>query len=216
MIDETLYQYDGSKSGAFPGWYYTAPTTNQFWQFTPSGAGGDWQQISTTPSSGFLELTEVSQAYTASANGIGFALGGVLSDASYQGYDDQYYSTWRRVPGMVMYNSSSSEWYNASSSDFSYHGLAHDGSAVYVPNFGPEGLLFGKFGYRRLHIGLSSLLIVDYDSARWYDSSDTNGFRDSHFLRRSLYVRAYIKDVANSTSNGKPSRIGKVAVCRWS
>lgn len=59
-----------------------------------------------------------------------------------------YYSgdvnAWRRIPGIVIFNETSKEWFNASTRDFTYNGLAIQGAAPFVPNFGPEGLLFGE------------------------------------------------------------------------
>lgn len=144
LLDNNIYQYDGGRSEAFPGdWWVGAPETNQFWEFHPSGDSGRWTQKSVITPPTRPPLVEVDQAYYASGNDLGFAIGGVEDVASYYEYSSTNADAWRRVPGVVMYNSTSQEWYNASTKAFTDNGLAIQGAAHFVPNFGPEGILFG-------------------------------------------------------------------------
>ena len=138
----TVYAYDGGISGAPVGWYLNSPPANSLWQITPSGGTGRWKQSYVSPSTNFTNLVRVTSAIYASGNGLGFALGGLQSDATgYNLFENAYYDN-NFVPGMVIYNTSSQEWYNVSSNDYSYSGFALNGAAQFVPSFGPNGLLF--------------------------------------------------------------------------
>ncbi|KAK5165294.1 uncharacterized protein LTR77_009392 [Saxophila tyrrhenica] len=46
------------------------------------------------------------------------------------------------VPGMVMFDTFSQNWYNLSTDAISYFGTAVNGATHFVPSFGPKGLLF--------------------------------------------------------------------------
>ena len=141
----TFYSFDGSIPAVFEDWSDLAPKSTQFWYFTPNGGSGDWMPASIISSSIFSSLIQVSAGYYASGNGLGFALGGIASDGSSYPFG-LLTDTWQRLPGIVMYNESSQEWSNATSRGFTYNGFADNGAAHFVPNFGPEGLLFAFGG----------------------------------------------------------------------
>ena len=92
----------------------------------------------------------MTRAIYAYGSGLGFALGGlhsIYTDGS-DGFADIYTAT--AVPGMVVYNASSEEWHDVSTtgqSGYSSLGFAMNGAAQFVPSFGPNGLVFVFGGY---------------------------------------------------------------------
>ena len=138
---ETAYAYNGGLSAALLNWYEASPPVNSLWQIKPSGGSGHWSQSYVSPSSNFTNVVRVTSAIQASGNNLGFALGGLQSDAT--GYNlFEYVGDNNFVPGMIMYNMSSQEWFNVSSKAYSYSQYATSGAAQFVPSFGPNGLLF--------------------------------------------------------------------------
>lgn len=71
---------------------------------------------------------------------MGFALGGV------QNLGTGAPASERHTPGMVIYNFTSMEWLNVSTTGYSFNGLARNGVGQFVPTFGPAGLLFALAG----------------------------------------------------------------------
>jgi hypothetical protein len=146
-----------------PAWLDATPPPNALWAFQPSGNSGEWSQISIDASSNFSSLSRITAGSYAYGNGLGFALGGTESYATYHyDYDDVH--DFSLVPGklslpgapcpqitadsqlgLVINNFTSREWFNLSSSSYSYYGLANNGMAHFVPSFGPNGL-FMTFG----------------------------------------------------------------------
>lgn len=140
---KSFYMYDGNVGGSFPDRVDVAPATKQLWRFTPSGKSGLWAQASAATSSPeFSRLVQAFGASYASANGIGSALGGIINDLTSSNYDAEDYI--QRIPGIVVYNDTSREWHNTSSTGFSDSGFAEDGTAHLVPIFGPEGLFLSE------------------------------------------------------------------------
>lgn len=72
--------------------------------------------------------------------GLGFAIGGQEDEGTNQVYGVNGATV--NAPNMVVYNTSSQEWYNVSTRAISYYGTAQYGMAQFVPSFGPVGLLF--------------------------------------------------------------------------
>lgn len=141
--DSSFYAYDGGLSYAIA---LGDPPPNQLWQFKPAGSSGAWSQIGQSASSNFTSLSRVQSQIYASGGGLGFALGGLQNPATGnpQGTVD--------TPGMVIYNFTSREWFNVSTTGYSYNGIAMDGAGIFVPSFGPAGLFFVLAGL----IGASS------------------------------------------------------------
>ena len=131
--NSSFYAYDGGLSYAIP---LGDPPPNQLWQFKPSGSSGAWSQVEQPASSNFTTLSRVQSAISASGGGLGFALGGLRNGAT--GYPKGTLDT----PGMVIYNFTSRDWFNVSTTGYSYNGIAMDGAGIFVPSFGPAGLLF--------------------------------------------------------------------------
>ena len=125
----SFYAYGGVNGG--PGGEIAIPP-NELWEFMPSGGSGSWSQVQlTAQSENFTSLMRTIFAVDTSGNGIGFSLGGLLAESSDYG----------KVPveGMVVYNSSSQIWYNASA-PIDSSGTLVRGAAHFIPPFGPEGL----------------------------------------------------------------------------
>ena len=72
---------------------------------------------------------------------MGFALGGYETTATNNALEGPT-SAQFPLPGMVMYNMTSQDWYNISASGYSNDGVAMRGAAQFVPSFGPAGLMF--------------------------------------------------------------------------
>lgn len=141
--DSSFYAYDGGLSYAIA---LGSPPPNQLWQFQPSGSSGAWSQVEQPASSNFTSLRRVQAEIYASGGGLGFALGGLQNPATgnAQGTVD--------TPGMVIYNFTSMQWFNVSTTGYSFNGIAMDGAGLFVPTFGQAGLLFVLAGL----IGASS------------------------------------------------------------
>ena len=137
---------------------------NQLWQFAPSGNSGNWSQISPPASSNFTTLVRGVRAIYASGGGLGFALGGHQSKGTSTGL-----TGFVPIPGMVMYNTTSQEWYNVSASGYSNSGVTLDGAAHFVPSFGPAGLLFVFGGTVSEDVlpGTDSVSMFDPISQQW-------------------------------------------------
>ena len=139
---KTFYAYNG-------GYSYSvqiseeAPLSNQLWQFTPSGSYGSWELFAPDPTANFSLLARAQAGLYASGSGLGFALGG----SENAGTEYAWNAGGMNIPGMIMYNSSTLQWLNISSTGYSYDGSATNGAAQFVPDFGPEGLLFVFGGY---------------------------------------------------------------------
>ena len=130
--NNSFYAYGGSNGG--PGAKYAIPP-NALWQFLPDGNAGTWSEVSTAQSNNFTSLSRTLDSGFTSGNGLGFALGGILSETS-AAYDDHGNIP---IPGMVVYNISLQVWNNVSASGYG-SGTFYEGAAHFVPSFGPEGL----------------------------------------------------------------------------
>lgn len=136
--DDTFYSY----GGGFSYWENDPDTPpNQLWQFHPNGNSGSWSQI-TFQTSSFLRLKRTYYCIYASTEGLGFALGGIIDSSTNSELEPGPQPG--NVPGVVVFNSTSQEWYNVSTSGtrgYSLDGMADKGAAHFVPSFGPIGLL---------------------------------------------------------------------------
>ena len=140
---EAFYSYNGGNLGTTSYKVQGDPPPNSFWRFTPSGASGSWSEVVADTSPNFSTLTRSVDGYYASGGGLGFALGGYVGAATEAGLPRDFDGY--EIPGMVIYNTTSSQWYNVTSpgsNDVAAYGAAH-----YVPIFGPAGILmtFGGF-----------------------------------------------------------------------
>lgn len=76
------------------------------------------------------------------------------------------------VPGLVVYNESSQQWWNISTGGedgYTYMGTAREGAAHFVPTFGPEGLLFvfGGFANEDTLMPFDEAYMFEPVSQRW-------------------------------------------------
>ena len=103
---------------------------------------------------------------TAYGNGLCFSLGGRIGVSESTAISDDGYST----PGMVVFNSSTQQWYNVSADGVSSGGTALNGAAHFVPAFGPEGLLLvlgGTPSAPPTYFPFDDIPIYDPQSRQW-------------------------------------------------
>lgn len=147
--NQTIYQYGGGVSAAPVDWWEGLATPqNSLYQFDPNS--DSWSASYVSPSTIFTSFARVTSSITAYGNGLGFALGGLQSYATNSAIfpDDELWLQ-TLVPGMIIYDIKSQEWYNVSTTDYSSSGFTLAGAAQFVPSFGPNGLLFvfgGQYG----------------------------------------------------------------------
>ncbi|KAL6721484.1 hypothetical protein ACLMJK_000588 [Lecanora helva] len=178
-----LYAYGGGISHFYPQSstlaypFNNTPPINQILKLVPSGDSGTWSQLDSPSTSNFSTLVRSRAAITASGGELGFALGGVMSASTTSSIP----SSWVPVPGLVMYNMTSQEWYNISDIDYAYVGGAADGAAHFVPSFGYNGLLFifgGTVANGTTLPSTDSLWIFDPSTQRW-SSQEVSGTKPS-------------------------------------
>ena len=170
--EESFYSYNGGKSYSLQVVDQPPLIGNQLWQFTPSGSSGSWKQAAAPSSSNFSELSRGINGIYTSGDGVGFALGGGENAATGAPVGGDFIQS----PGMVMFNSTSLQWYNVSASGYSQGGIANNGAAQFVPSYGPAGLLliFGGTVANSFLPGFDSVSIFDPSSQQW-GSQRTSG-----------------------------------------
>ena len=173
----SFYAFDGGISYSIPLSEQPPPPPNELWQFTPSGNSGSWSLVGPPASSNFTTLIRGYKGLYTSDAGFGFALGGLESAATNSAVE---FGPKFPIPGMVMYNITSEEWYNVSASGYSYDGVAFEGAAQFVPSFGPAGLLFVFGGSVANNIlpGTDTVSIFDPVSQEW-SSQEVTGAKPS-------------------------------------
>ena len=113
-------------------------TANELWQFLPDGNSGSWSLVLPPASSNFSELDRVVNGLSGCGDGLGFSLGGnQIQGTELSLPNDSIYPS-----GLVIYNTSSGEWFKVSSTGYSWTGSASNGAAQFVPSFGSKGILF--------------------------------------------------------------------------
>ena len=136
-LNQTLYAYDGGLSYSRQVQDQPSQPANESWRFPPNGAGGSWDLVGPRASSNLTDLVRTySGVYASSDEGVGFAFGGVQNSATF----NQGNGGSENISGLVMFNSSTQDWLNISSSDYS--DVATQGAAYFLSSFGPSGLLF--------------------------------------------------------------------------
>ena len=171
----SFYAYDGGLSFAIQ--IPEAPPT-AFWQFKPSGNSGTWSQIAPAASSNFSTFVRTYAGIYTSGGGLGFALGGVENGATTNALQGK--TELVSMPGMIIYNFTSQEWYNVSASGYSASGVATQGAAHFVPSFGPAGLLFvlGGTVANEILAGFESVSMFEPLSQQW-SSQEVSGTKPS-------------------------------------
>lgn len=124
-------------------------TDNELWKFTPDGnGGGSWSTEAPANSELFDGLHQSEFGSFTNTNDTGFYIGGLAS-----GWTEYHRARNQVLPGMVAFNMKTKTWHNGTTS-FSPFDTLIAGSAHYVPNFGPNGLVM-VLG------GISSSLVGD-------------------------------------------------------
>ena len=167
--NSTFYAYDGGLSRSLPAQELPPSPLNSLWQFTPSGKSGRWSSFPVAPGSLFSTLVRTTTSICTSGNGLGFALGGIVNDNTDESLSATGVWTQYNVPGMVMYNTDSQKWYNASTRGYSYDGSAYGGAAQFVPTFGPAGLVFVFAGMtaNNQYVPFTDAYMYDPSSQQW-------------------------------------------------
>jgi hypothetical protein len=144
---------------------------NDLWRFDADGdGGGSWTDIPVPDS-----LVRPIDAFFASANGVGYILGGYVSAYSVPALANG--SNPEAIPGLTSYDMSSNVWANESTSLVSPNGLGTAGQLIYVSMFGKLGVLVslgGSYfpepssddGSRTLPF--SEIAIYDIESGNWF------------------------------------------------
>ena len=128
-LNRSFYAYGGVVSNTVSD--TSAPPNSPLWQFTPSGGSGNWSIVPITQqSSNFSLLDRTWDGAYASGNGLGFSLGGI----------EVVPTTGPPVPNMIVYNSSTQVWRNTTLFDDGVDTYVQ-GAALFIPSFGPQGLL---------------------------------------------------------------------------
>ena len=150
----TVYSYGGTTGG--PGGDVPVPE-NALWRFIPRGSHGSWSTVQLDPSAqNFTSLSRTMAGGCASGEGLGFSLGGVNSDNHSQ-----------LSPGMVVYNTTSNQWYNVSAFGLD-SGTYYLGATHFAQPFGPEGLLIVMAGAAPRE-GFGDKVLLDTDSVMIYE-----------------------------------------------
>lgn len=138
VSNKTFFAYNGGVSTTLiPP---PPPVPNQLWQFIPLGPSGSWSQVDVSPQSqNFTSLVRTVGGPSASGNGLGFVLGGSESSTTTPSLPGGIAIP---VPGLVIYNTSSQIWHNVSTLAPPGDTTAYGGAALFVPSYGPDGLLF--------------------------------------------------------------------------
>ena len=171
----TFYAYDGGISGLYLGVDgFDVPPVNALWQFKPDAKSGDgeWSTVNFASTSNFSSLIRAAGGYSAYGGGLGFVLGGNENSFTQPDYHGDQFG----VPGLVMYNFTSGNWYNISATGFSQGNVYSGGSAHFVPSYGPEGLVlfFGGLLENSNQPGLQVISIFEPQSQQW-SSMNTSG-----------------------------------------
>lgn len=111
-------------------------TANELWKFAADGSGGgSWSKELPANPLLFNSLQQYEYGVSASTNTTGFSIGGVAS-----GWTKQYRASNQVITGMVAFDMNTKLWYNGTT-EWSPFNTITAGSAHWVPNYGPNGLV---------------------------------------------------------------------------
>ena len=175
----TVYAYGGEFSPLNPWVGGTTVPLESFWSFTPNSDGGAWQSLDQS-SPVFDSITRPSQGSVASGDIGGFNLGGYAGAWSSQKTNIAGFIP---VPGLQFYNFTSQEWSNNSATAYTLYGTAVWSDTVYVPTWGPTGLLVAFGGQTSLnlcafydsqtYLSMSNISLFDPSTQLWYHQKAT-------------------------------------------
>ncbi|KAI9715126.1 MAG: hypothetical protein M1812_006105 [Candelaria pacifica] len=114
------------------GWQYTISPTLDLWTFSPDGQGGAAWSLNGLASINASKLNPTfGGAFTASASSF-YSLGGVIAYGSITGF---------ALEGLTIYDFRTGKWSNVTSAGWQQSGYSVQSQAVFMPNFGQEGLV---------------------------------------------------------------------------
>jgi hypothetical protein len=144
-------------------------TENELWKFSPDGSGGGtWALEPPANPELFVGLHQAEFVAFANNNDTGFAIGGVSA-----AWTQKSQGPIQAIPGMVAFNMQTKIWQNGTT-DFSpiQVDTIAGGSAHYIPNFGPNGLIMLMGGVAHP----VDVVPVDWAIARPYDLQNLTFF----------------------------------------
>ncbi|KAH6691469.1 hypothetical protein F5X68DRAFT_229322 [Plectosphaerella plurivora] len=169
--------FTDESGGAFYAWggktsYQDETPEAELWKFTP-GSQGDGSWTSSTPNDGgiFSGLQRSSDGAYASTPNAAFHFGGVASIRS---------TTTRPfgpVPGYVKFNSTTQAWSNHTEGGWARSRLLEGGSAVYVPTFGPNGvvMIIGGREPDGNYLSMQNVTFMDPVTGDWHFQETETG-----------------------------------------
>jgi hypothetical protein len=152
----------------------------QLWRFKPDNKGGGVWGIEPS-SSDFASLVQPAGGLQTSGNGVGFYLGGHLSNFTYP-HTSPPSSWFRPVQGLTTFNMTSNVWQNVSAVGYNQFQTAHQGHAQFVPGVGANGIVV-FFGGQNSQpdvwteneplVPMSDIAIFDSTAQKWYHQTAT-------------------------------------------
>lgn len=159
-------------SGRHPPEGDEASSDQGLWSFRPTGDGteGTWTNLNDTADAYFTTSLRPFIGSVASGNGTGFYLGG---EVDYSAND-----TYQSVSGLVTYDFASEKVSNTTVTGISMDGFASQGQMLYVPNFGPAGVVISAGGRHKVTgddymQSFDTVQILDPATGTWYEQATT-------------------------------------------
>ncbi|KAF3771239.1 hypothetical protein M406DRAFT_237595, partial [Cryphonectria parasitica EP155] len=142
------------------------------WSFEPSGDGstGTWTNLNDTAASYFTTGSRAYLGSVASGNGTGYFLGGNMDYSANE--------TYVPISGLLSYDFGTNTVTNTTVTGISMEGWASYAQMLYVPNFGPSGVVISAGGFRddpddEYMESLSTIQILDPSTGTWYEQATT-------------------------------------------
>lgn len=158
--------------GGFVSWFASLPGSS-LWKFTANAdGGGSWNRETPNNPDTFVNLDRVENGVYVSTPGAGFVFGGRSTDRTTSKPSGN-------VKGFVSFDFNTRSWQEHSEAPYSPDGTLWGAAAIYVPTFGPNGLVFllggmsrreeegaGYIEFRRVHF-------FDPVTKEWFSQSTT-------------------------------------------
>ena len=144
------------------------------WSFAADGKGsGTWTNLNKTADKAFTTQRRPFAGLSASGNGKGYYLGGLMGNNSVE------INAQIGLPGLLTYDYASKTLTNTSVVGISTDGINQKGGLLYVPNFGPKGIVISiggnQFGKGRKDadnlLSMDTVQILDTDTGKWYEQT---------------------------------------------
>ncbi|CAG9984382.1 unnamed protein product [Clonostachys byssicola] len=165
----SFYIYGGRES--FPN----GPPRDKYWKFIADNKGsGSWS--TETTSGAFTGLIRSEAGAFASTSNAGFWVGGYAS-----GWTDSQATgdLASDIPGVVSFNFSTKVWKNHTEAPYSPSGRMYGGTATYISNLGPNGIIMTLGGVVSSkpkaagHLDLGNVHFFDPETMKWYKQATT-------------------------------------------